>query len=75
MAERLREQLPRGRPDVDEGYPPLRAISEASLMRGYSRIARERLQGTVEPIYDESGLLYGEPLSKGRTGLPEGDRT
>ena len=54
-------------------YPPLKQASEEALFSGYRNMPRHRIRivpdalwGTVEPIYDESGLLYGEPLSKGR---------
>jgi hypothetical protein len=41
-------------------------LSEADLMRGYS-MAHEPAERPVTPVYDESGLLYGEPVSDGRT--------
>ena len=45
-----------------EAYPPLkRSVSETALMYSY------RNAGRPQKIYDESGLLYGEPISRGRT--------
>lgn len=53
----------RVRPAGDiEAYPPLkRSVSETTLMYSY------RNAGRPHKIYDESGLLYGEPISRGRT--------
>ena len=59
-----------------DDYPKLHGLKESTLLRGYrSKIAPEALERPVTPVFDESGLMYGEPLSKGRAGLPEGDRT
>lgn len=41
-------------------------ITEADLFVGY-RHAHEPLERPVSPLIDESGLVYGEPISKGRT--------
>lgn len=43
------------------------AISEAELFRAHARTAQDTLERPVTAVYDESGLVYGEPLSEGRT--------
>lgn len=67
------DRLPLPASSQDDRYPPIRAHDEALLMTGYSalsrqavRIARSRLRRPETAIYDESGLLYGEPISEGR---------
>ena len=58
-----------GRPDFD-GYPdwsPGR-LTEAELLTGYRHsIAQEPLERPLTPVIDESGLAYGEPISRGRS--------
>jgi hypothetical protein len=62
-------------------YPKLRAHPEETLLQGYSGLAHRRGRSGMAPrpekrplgpVYDESGLAYGEPISKGRTDLQEG---
>jgi hypothetical protein len=54
-------------------------LSEAELMKGYRGSERRRSiphgsrERPVRAIHDESGLLYGEPVSRGRTDRPEGE--
>lgn len=61
-------------------YPKVSAHAEKMLIIGYSGLRRIR-RAAPEPerrpltvYYDESGLVCGEPLSKGRTGLQDGER-
>jgi hypothetical protein len=61
--------------DLDS-YPERTPLAEADLFRGYPvRIAQEPEKRPLTPVYDESGLAYGEPISKGRTDLQEGKET
>lgn len=57
-------------------YPPIKSIPEETLIHGYRRarrrIAPEPERRPLGPLYDESGLVYGEPISKGRTDLQRG---
>ena len=83
LAAEIRPILPRDRVWIDD-YPPIKAAPESALFTGYSglkrrrvsvRIAQEPEKRPLGPVYDESGFVYGEPLSKGRTGLREGKET
>jgi hypothetical protein len=58
-----------------DSYPEPVSIPEVDLLVGYSGLARmphkpEKRPETV--YYDESGLAYGEPISKGRTDRQRG---
>jgi hypothetical protein len=55
---------------------PLSTMPESTLLYGYRRMDRpsdphEAEERPVATVYDESGLLYGEPISEGR-GAREG---
>lgn len=43
-------------------------LDEGDLLFAYRHsTASEPLERPVTPVHDESGLLYGEPISEGRT--------
>jgi hypothetical protein len=68
---------PAARRSLDEYEAQKEKLTEEELIRGYGaslRMPPRRLERPETPVYDESGLVHGEPVSEGRTVRQEGDQ-